>query len=141
MTFIEKSAWIMFFALGVSGAFYSWTVYTVSLELGETAPPNVGLIALSTIIIVAFAILGHAFAALGNPADADAPEDERDKQIAWRSGNISGYVLGIAAMFGLWHYAFLGDGHLLFHTVVIGLVLSQLAEYGLSLWFYRRGFA
>lgn len=139
MTFLEKSAWLMSLALLASGGYYLWTVYRVSEALGETAPPNIGVIAVSTIILVAFAIFGHALAALGNPADADAPEDERDKLVSWRAGNIAGYVLGFFAMAGLWHFAFHADGNLLFHTVVLGLVVSQLADYGLSLWFYRSG--
>ena len=139
MTFIEKSAWFMSLALIGAGGFYAREVLASSAALDGTAPPNIGLIAFLTIGLVAFAIFGHAVAALGNPADADQPEDERDARVAQRSGNIAGYVLGAAVMSGIWSYALIADGNLLFHILVLGLVVSQISDYGLSIWFYRRG--
>ena len=139
MTFTEKSAWVMIAALIVSGGIYLSALILQSQALGQTAPPNIGILAISVIIIIAIAIFGHAVAALGNPFEANEPEDERDRIVAWRSGNLSGYVLGFGAMTGLFHYAFLNDGNLLFHTIIIALWISQLMEYALMLFFYRRG--
>lgn len=139
MTFLEKSAWIMTVALLVTGTLYFYVVIASSQALGFTAPPNIGLIAFVTIVLVAFAIFGHTFAALGNPTDANAPEDERDKRVAQRAGNISGLVLGFCVMGGVCHFAWLADGNLLFHTIVLGLVVSQILEYALTIVFYRKG--
>lgn len=139
MSFTEKSAWIMSLALAGAGLFYFWAVWTSSAELGRVAPPNIGLAVVITIPLVAFAILGHAIAALGNPADANQPEDERDRLVAWRAGNLSGLLFGAIAITGLSAYALLGDGNLLFHIIVLGLVISQLAEYALAILFYRVG--
>jgi len=139
MTFLEKSAWIMTVALTVSGLLYFNAVIVSSQVLGYIAPPNIGLIAFATIVIVAFAIFGHVFAALGSPTDANAPADERDKRVAQRAGNIAGWIQNISVFVGISHFAWLGDGNLLFHTLVLGLVLSQITEYVLAIWFYRRG--
>jgi len=103
MTFLEKSAWIMTAALIVSGFLYFNAVMFSSQALGITAPPNIGLIAFATIVIVAFAIFGHVFAALGNPTDANAPEDERDKRVAQRAGNIAGWIQNISVFVGITH--------------------------------------
>ena len=139
MTFIEKSAWIMVVALFVSSGIYLTALISQSVALGQTAPPNIGVLAISIVIIIAISIFGHAVAALGNPFEADQPEDERDRIVAWRSGNLSGYVLGIGAMLGLFNYAFANDGNLLFHTIIIALAASQIVEYSLMIVFYRRG--
>lgn len=139
MTFLEKSAWVMIAALVISGSMYLKAVLAMSEAIGAVAPPNIGLIAFATIVIIAIAIFGHVVAALGNPSDASAPEDERDRVVAWRAGNISGYVLSISVMGGISAYALLGSGNLLFHIIVGGLVIAQIAEYALTILFYRRG--
>lgn len=139
MSFQEKSAWVMCFALIVSGTFYAWTVLALANVVQMVPPPNAGGLAMGVIIIVAIAIFGHAVAALGNPADANAPEDERDRLVVWRAGNLSGLLLGVVCMLSLFAFAVLGDGNLMFHMIVAGMVLSQLAEYALTIWYYRRG--
>lgn len=139
MSFQEKSAWVMCFALIVSGAFYAWTVLALANVLQTVPPPNAGGLAMGVIIIVAIAIFGHAVAALGNPADANAPEDERDRLVVWRAGNLSGVLLGALCMLSIVSYAVFENGHLLFHALVAGLVISQIAEYALTIWYYRRG--
>ena len=139
MTFTEKSSWIMIVALLLSGWFYFYTVIAMTEAIGATAPPNVGIIAVATVVIVAIAIFGHVIAAVIDPATADAPEDERDKRVAQRAGNLAGWVLSIIVMGGIWNFAWLGDGNMLFHILVLGMVLSQLTEYTLKIWFYRRG--
>ena len=139
MTFVEKSAWIMIIALLLAGWFYFNAVIAMTQAIGATAPPNVGIIAVATVVIVAIAIFGHVIAAVIDPASADAPEDERDTRIAQRAGNFAGWVLSIVVMVGIWNFAVRGDGNMLFHILVMGMVLSQLTEYALKLWFYRRG--
>lgn len=136
---MEKSAWVMIAALVLSAWFYFTSVISMSQAIGATAPPNLGIIAVATIVIIAIAIFGHVIAAVIDPASADAPEDERDKRVAQRSGNLAGWVLSIVVMGGIWSFAVRGDGNLLFHILVMGMVLSQLAEYALKIWFYRRG--
>jgi hypothetical protein len=139
VTFLEKSAWVMIAALLLSGALYFNGVIAVSAELGHIAPPNIGLIAFATVVIIAVAIFGHVLAALGNPADADAPEDERDRTVAWRAGNTASYVLSASVLLGICAFALIGDGNLLFHLMVGGLIAAQVAEYALTILFYRRG--
>ena len=139
MTFHEKSAWIMGILLLVIGGWYTNTIWNVSRELGETAPPLLPLAAVATIALIIGAVVSHAFIAAINPEDADDSEDERDKQVLRRSGNIAGYVLGFGCFAGLWNYFWLSDGNMLFHIVVVSLIASQIAEYALTIFFYRRG--
>lgn len=139
MTFAEKSAWIMGLALMVGGAAYVRVVAASSARLGEVAPPSFGLLVMATVALVGVAVVSHTVVALANPADANQPEDERDVRVAQRAGNVAGYVLGAAVLSGMFGYTIHGNGNLLFHVLVVGLILSQVSEYGLSLWFYRRG--
>ena len=139
MTFQEKSAWIMCFALIVSGAFYGLLVLNAAQALGSMPPPNGIGMGIAVIIIVAIAIFGHAVAALGNPADANAPEDERDRVVVWRAGNLSGVLLGVLCLLSIFAYAVIQSGHMMFHLIVAAMVISQFAEYALTIWYYRRG--
>ncbi|MEL6860141.1 MAG: hypothetical protein AAFO74_17290 [Pseudomonadota bacterium] len=139
MAFKEKSAWVMSIALIVAGAFYAWSVFIIWQAAGMVPPPNVLGLAVGVVIIIAIAIFGHIVAAIGNPMDANAPEDERDRLVVWRAGNLGGLVLGALSMTGLFHFAVLGNGNLLFHMIIGALTLSQLAEYVLTIWYYRRG--
>lgn len=139
MTFSEKSAWVMSFALIVSGTLYSWAVVSAWQALGQAPPPNIGFPIILTVPIVAIAILGHAFAAIGNPSNANEPEDERARQIVWRAGNLSGALLGFFVVMMICAFAIWNNGNQIFHALVLSLVLSQLAEYVLTIWFYRRG--
>lgn len=139
MPFKEKSAWIMCVALIAAGLFYAWSVLIIWNAAGIVPPPNVLGLAVGVIIIIAIAIFGHAVAALGNPMDANAPEDERDRLVVWRAGNLGGVSLAAMSMLSLFAYAILGSGNLLFHCIIFALTLSQLLEYVLTIWYYRRG--
>ena len=139
MSFHEKSFWIMGLLLTIIGGWYLKSVWEISQELGETAPPILWLAIVAVIFLVVGAIVGHILAAVISPNDADDTEDERDKQILRQSGNLSGYVLGIGCFAGLWHFFITSDGNLLFHIIVGSLIASQIAEYILTIVFYRRG--
>lgn len=138
MTFHEKSAWIMGLLLLVIGGWYINTVWDISRELGQTAPPLLPVVAVATAMLIVGATVSHIIIAVINPKEADDTEDERDKQVLQRSGNIAGYVLGFGAFAGLWHYFIQRDGDMLFHIIVVSLILSQIAEYALTIAFYRR---
>jgi hypothetical protein len=139
MSFHEKSAWIMGLLLSLTGYWYLSKVWALSDALGETAPPVIGLIAVATVMLIAGAVISHIIIGVINPDEASGDEDERDKQVLRRAGNISGYVLGFGIFAGLWHYYFLADGNMLFHIAVASLIASQVAEYALTILFYRRG--
>ena len=139
MSFHEKSAWIMGLLLSLTGLWYINQVWSQSEALGETIGPNIVLIAVATGMLVFGAIISHIIIAASSPEEANDAEDERDQQVLRRAGNISGYVLGFGIFAGLWHYYFLADGNMLFHIAVASLIASQVAEYALTILFYRRG--
>lgn len=139
MPFHEKSAWIMTFALLLAGAFYVWTVSTISAELGQLAPPVLPVVVVYTVIITIVATVGHILIAVFSPRDAREATDEREKRIVERMGHVSGYVLGVGIILALGTYLFTYDGNLMFYIVFGSLMLSQLAEYVGQIVLYRVG--
>lgn len=138
ISFHEKSAWIMGGLLAIIGSWYARSVVSASLEAGEVVGPDIKLISLATAGLIIASIVSHVIVSVINAEDADDTVDERDSQILNKSGNISGYVLGVGVFAGLWHYFFQQDGNLLFHILVGSLILAQIADYALKIVFYRR---
>jgi hypothetical protein len=137
--FREKTAWAMAAILAGGAAFYLNMVISASRALGQTAPPIVGfVIAYVVVIVIASVILMTALAAT-SPREANAPADERERVIADKAGNWSGYVMVVPALGALWHYAVNGNGNMLFHLVFLSLMLGQIAEYAFQIILYRRG--
>ena len=139
MAFKEKSAWVMTALLTGLGIYYVYDVWQASLAASGTAAPNIALISFTTAMLIAGAVIAHILIAGIAPQDASAPDDERDKIVITRAGNIAGYVLGFGVFASLWHYYFLKDGNLMFHILVVSLIVAQIADYVLTIYFYRRG--
>lgn len=138
MSFREKSAWVMAALMCFSGATYLWLVITISRALGETAPPMAAVIPYVLMVVVG-AILVQIVLALLTPREADAPADEREKQIQLRADAWSGVVLGLGVVTSLGAYVFQANGPLLFHMVATSLIAAQIAEYAIVIVLFRRG--
>ncbi len=141
MSFREKTAWVMLILLTLAGGFYAWEVIGQAISLRAAPPPSIKLALVYVVFVVIGSIIGMSSLGASNPQEAAAPADERERIILDRAGNWSGYVLAIGAVAGALHYWAQTDGPMMFHLVVAGLMLSQIAEYGFQIWLYRRGAA
>jgi hypothetical protein len=139
MGFREMSAWVMAALLIGLGVFYANAVIGTTQALDAVPAPSIPLLVVTTVLLVAGAIVGHVVAAALSPNDANAPEDERDRLVLWRAGNLSGLVLGAGVFGGLWHFMFRGDGNLLFHILIGSLIVAQISEYIFQIIYYRSG--
>ena len=137
MSFQEKSAWTMSIALLIGGIFYFGVVATMSSAAGELVQPLLPVLVVYTAILIVLAIIGHVVIAIFSPKEANAPLDERERQIFDRAGNISGYVFGFGVIVALGLYLLSHSGDLLFYLVFGSLMISQLAEYGVRIALYR----
>jgi hypothetical protein len=137
MSFHEKSAWIMSFALVLGGIFYFGVVARISAEIGHLVPPIFPLVGVYTAILVVVALAGHVVIALMAPKEASAPLDERERLLTVRAGHHSGLVFGAGVIMSLGLYLVSYDGNLLFYCVFGSLMISQLVEYGLQIVLYR----
>ena len=134
MSFKERSAWIMALAMGLVGGWYVLTLW----KTGGTAPMLPALVAY-IICLTVLSVVGHTAAAMLSPGDAKAGDDERDRQIAARAGNVGGFVFGFSVVCALGWYLFDRDGDLLFHLVFASLALGQFATSLTQIALYRRG--
>ncbi len=139
MAFREKSAWLMAFSLVIGGLFYYNAVPGLSYELGQLAPPLIGLVVVYTVVLVLIAVAGHILLALLTPTDASRSLDEREKTIMRRSSDISGYVLGFGVITSLGAYLVGYPGDVLFYSVFASLMIAQLVEYLCQIALYRFG--
>lgn len=139
MPFREKTAWAMAAILAGGAAVYFNMVASETRALGQTAPPLVGFVIGYVVLIVIASIIVMTVLAVATPREATTPADEREKIIADKAGNWSGYVMVVPALGALWHYAVNGDGNMLFHLVFFSLMLGQIAEYVFQIILFRRG--
>ncbi|WP_309601333.1 hypothetical protein [Sphingomonas sp.] len=131
MSFREKSAWAMGALLLVAGAVY------ITLIASAGAPP-----ATAAIVFVLIAIVGsiatQVILAIASPGEALTPADERERQITDKAGHFASYVLASGVVVGLGQFIVTQDGSKMFHIVLTCLILSQIAEYGAQILFFRR---
>jgi len=137
MTFSEKSAWLMTLALLAASSGYLSALLAASELAGTLPPPSVPALVEFTVVLVLISIVGHILIAALRPDDANAPMDERERQVVNKAGNWSGFVLGFGLVSGLLSYLVLGNGNLLFYTVFASLLAAQFAEYLLQIVLLR----
>jgi len=137
MSFQEKSAWIMSFALLASSIFYFGVVMSMSQEVGHWAAPNLPVVVIYTVILTLIAIVGHVVIAVLAPKEANANPDEREREVVFRASHLSGYVFGVGVLLSLGLYLFVHDGNLLFYSVFGSLIVSQLSEYLFQIFISR----
>ena len=137
MSFQEKSAWVMLVALFVPSFLFFYSVFSITSESGALPTPIVPALIGFTIVTVIIAVVGHIVVAVINPNEANAPKDERCKLINRKAGNLSSYVLVLGVISGLGLFLVIQDGNILFYVCFASLVLSQLFEYSLHIFFNR----
>ena len=137
MPFREKSAWIMSATLLVVGLFYFYAVAAVWSESGSLAQPMLPLVIAYTVILIVLSVVGHVAIGILAPKDANAPPDERERQIISRSGHYASYAIAIGIVMSLGVYLFSRNGDLLFYTVFASLMIGQILEYVFQIILYR----
>ncbi|MEL8055229.1 MAG: hypothetical protein AAGK66_03665 [Pseudomonadota bacterium] len=139
MSFREKTAWVMIVILTGAGLWYFKMIYIASSAMDAVAPIIPAFLVGYVLLIIIASIILMSMIAVASPEEADAPADEREKLLQDKAGNWSGYILGFGVIAGILHYSVNADGNLLAQLCFASLMLSQIAEYGFQIWFYRRG--
>ncbi len=134
MSFREKSAWTMAAVMLIAGVFYAWLV-----SHGAEAPV-VGPLIPYVLLVVILSVAVQIVLAIASPREAKAAADEREKQIIWRAGHMSGIILAIGLLASGAVYASHPFGNMLFHHMIGALIVAQIAEYLLQIYFLRRGY-
>jgi uncharacterized membrane protein len=122
--------------LGFSAYFWIFP-YGVGNREGMAAQAGL-LIALAIVFTIIITIAATLFASM-RPKEANAPADERDRDITRRASGFAYYVLiaGLAGCFALAHIT--RDLVLVLNAVLAAAVIAELVRLGLQLRFYRAG--
>ena len=91
MSFREKSAWITLISVLLCFGVYFGAIATGRIERFGMAALHFGLI--SIIALVVLQIVLRVIAAIGNPREARAPRDERERLFELRARSLGYYVL------------------------------------------------
>ena len=133
MSFREKSAWTMAAVMLVAGIFYAWQV-----SHGPGAPV-IGPLIPYVLLLIVLAVAVQIVLAVTSPKEAQTAMDERERLIIWRAGQLSGIVLAVGLVASGAVYVMLPSGNMLFHHILGALIVAQIAEYMLQVYFFRRG--
>ena len=120
-----------------TGLFYAYLVSFIPRE----APPvaQLGPLIPYVLAVIVGSITIQIALFLWSPREATAVADERERPAMSRAGHLSGMVLGGVVILGAGAYVVTGQGTVLFHTVVGGLIVAQLTEYVLQILYFRLG--
>jgi len=144
LSFHEKSAIGTLIALWFIGIFYFHSVWDL-WQAGQLHPASMTALATVLVILLVVILVGyHIVIALIQKPQID---DERDRLVAWRAGNISGLVLGIAVISivshiligGVFGSTLVQSPMLIANALIAAVFLATVVELVLTLVFYRRG--
>ena len=139
MSFRDKSALVTVVALVVASV-----VYAVALVSAAGGAPIAEVVyqpymICFVVVLALLSIVGQIAVAVSAPREAQAPVDERERLIAWRSGSISGYVLAVAAFVALSLSMLEVDWFWIANSVLALWVLAEIVGSAASLSLSRRG--
>ncbi len=144
LSFHEKSAIGTLIALWIIGFFYFRSVWEL-WQAGQLHPASMTGLATGLTIVLVIILVGYhiLIAVTARPQK----EDERDKLIAWRAGNIGGVVLSIGVIGIVGHILIGGffddpvatSPMLIANALVAAVFVATIVELILTLVFYRRG--
>lgn len=144
LSFHEKSAWGTLISLWIIGVFYFRSVWEM-WQAGALHPAsNFGLATGLTILLVIVLVAYHILIAVTAKPEQ---EDERDRLIAWRAGNLGGLILGIGVIGivfqilvgGMFDDPVAGSPVLIANALMAVVFIATMVELVMTLVFYRRG--
>ncbi|MEX2500422.1 MAG: hypothetical protein WD397_16265 [Wenzhouxiangellaceae bacterium] len=144
LSFHEKSAIGTLIATWLIGILYfhaAWDLWRAGqLHVASMTGLATGLTVLLVIVLVAYHIL---IAVTAKPED----DDERDRLIAWRAGNVGGLILGVGVVGivlqilvgGMFGDPVAQSPVLIANALMAVVFIATVIELALTLYFYRRG--
>lgn len=139
MAFREKIAWVSL--AGIVIAFAPYFALIAAYPGPEAAFPvySTRLFIAATMLIILLTTVGAIGTAITATKDAQAPADERDRDIARQSSAI-GYAVLLPLLFCVLAIVFLGAGiAMLANAVLAAIVIAEITRYGSIVLGYRQG--
>lgn len=138
MTFHEKSRWI---ALVANLLVWGWYFVTLARAIAAGAPDVPWMIALTVPVIIALTVIhvvAHIVVALLKPSEAEAPMDEREKDIARRAQAQAYNLLAVGIFIALGSTLYYWNTLIAVNAVLFAFILAESIRYGLEIAAYRR---
>lgn len=139
MSFREKIAWVSLAGIAIAFAPYFALVAAYRGPAAVFPIYSGGLLVAVTIMTTIIVALGSIGAALTNVKDANAPADERDRDIA-RRASAAGYRVLMPLLFFALASVFLGLGTAALANAVLGaIVVAEVVRCATEVILYRKG--
>lgn len=138
MTFQEKSTLTM---TAIMVLVYGWYFTLVLGPIAGSPAREVAYTGLMVAVVVLLAILAaasHVVLAIAFRSQANA-DDERDRLITLRSGEIAGYILAVGVCAGIGLAMMQSDTFWIAQALIGALVLAEVSKGVSKLVLYRRG--
>jgi hypothetical protein len=139
MSFREKSAWISFVSILLVFSIYFAQAARV-LIAGESRQPQVHLILVLVLGLVALEVVLHVAIAIQSPREARSPKDERERLIDLKATRVAFPVLLIGALCAILPVHLGGGRGVMVDAILLAVVVAELVKFGAQIVYYRRGF-
>ena len=142
MSFREKSAWIILVTLVVLTIVFALHIPPPYTLAPEPSPFLFHVLMLSIGTFVGIVVIGHVVIAVMAPRDAKTAKDERERLIELRATAVSAYVYIFLTLGSIFIGLHLAHANVigLAYLILISFVVAEIVNYGLRIYFYRRGF-
>ena len=135
MSFKEKSVWIQLVIMVlVYGAYFSSVDIIAEVSSLSTIAMDLSLLVAAVIILN---ILGHILVAV---CGSEEQTDERDRLIELKATRMKSVMLGVGVVLSMVAIFKFGNDHLTLHLLLLVLVIAEITEKTVQVFFYRRGF-
>ena len=141
MSFREKRAWVTLITL-ITVVVLFWLHIPPDRML---APPqdwwvlHVLMLMIATFITIE--LVAWIVFRLRSPRDARTPKDERERLIELKSIAIAFYVFAILSLGGIFLTLHMGAHEVgIGFVVLLAFVFAEIVNYGMRIYYYRRGF-
>jgi heme/copper-type cytochrome/quinol oxidase subunit 2 len=140
MSFREKSAWITLVTLVLLTTLFCLHIpYPFSLTMAPS-PFIFHVLGGSVVGFVVIVTVAHILVAIRAPREARAPKDERERLIELRSTAIAAYVYGFLSLSSIFTIHLGANQIGIAYLVFLSFIFAEIVNYGLRVFFYRRGF-
>lgn len=140
MSFREKSAWITLITLVVLTVIFAVHIPPPYSLAPEPSPFMFEVLVRAIIAFVIVVTLAHIVVAVRAPKEAQAPKDERERQISLRATAISAYVYAFLSLSSIFTIHFGANQFGVGYLVFLSFIAAEIVNYGLRVFFFRRGF-
>ncbi len=138
MSYREKTTWISLLAMGAVYGWYFWKVMPVLAAGGGDTLHYAHLLGSTIAAVAILQIIPMIVIAILSPADAQAPQDEREKLYALKGTQAAYFVLVAGALFASVAGIFFGaNAGMLANLTLLSVVTSNMAKYLIEVAYFR----